>query len=283
MSIPQRVRISLPCLLLTLSAAHGQNLVSFTVSVNESSQPGNTYSGFHEGDAGTNSVYAIGFQAQITAVDGTPHSMDPLVAFCTELAEPISASSYTFEVAPMPYAAAGRAGEAGTASSGIPAGGLGNLRAARAQWLFDNYAPSETLTDWSYSWSNPLTQAFQLALWEVTHDADLSLASTSGDIYVGSQSSATRNNAIALAQNWLDQLSSAGVTETYTAQNYHLWVLVSDSGNPENGRGYQDILIASRIGSTNDDVLRDNLTLVPEPGVALLTGLAALTFPRRRR
>ncbi|WP_353567078.1 hypothetical protein [Haloferula sargassicola] len=249
----------------------------------DSGQPGNTYTGFHEGGAGVNSVYAIGFQAQITDVDGTAYAMDPLVTFCTELAEPISVSSYTFHLAPMQLAAAGRAGEAGTASSGIPAGGIGNLRAARAQWLFDHFAPSEILSDWTYISSQPLTQAFQLALWEVTHDSDLSLSSTSGDIYVGTQSNTTRNNAIKLAQSWLNQLSTANIDETYEAQNYHLWVLINESGNPDNGYGYQDILIASRIGSTNDGVIVEHIDLVPEPEVALLGGIGLLLVLRRRR
>lgn len=276
---PFLAAIASSCLMVPESS--GQSAVTFTVSTS-STQSGSSFTGFNSAGAGSGTVYALGFQAQIIAVDGISYDLDPLVTFCTELAEPISATTYTFQMAPMAYAAAGRAGEEGTASSAIPAGGIGALRAARAQWLFDNHAVSEKLSDWTFSSTAPLSLAFQLALWEVTHDSDLSLTSNSGEIFIGTQSDTTRSNAIAIAQGWLDDLSVAGIDQSYTAQEYHLWVLTSNSGNPANGAGFQDILIASKIGSPTDTVILEEVQLVPEPHTALM-GCAGLSLLLRRK
>ncbi len=170
----------------------------------------------------------------------------------------------------------GRAGEAGTASSNIPSGGLGALRAARVRALFDSYYVSSTLSDWSHSSAEPKGQAFQIALWEASHDDDLSLSLTTGSIYAGAQSGTTQINGMALAQTYLNSIS--GVTASYTSTVYDVWSL-ENIGIPE---GNQDVIFATLIGSPESSTFKT--FVVPEPSAGLLAMLSGgLVLLRRRR
>lgn len=267
---------------LTLSAVvHGQSSLSFTLSDSYGTNPGSTYTGLHMADAGSHNTYVVGFQAQITAIDGDSYSVSPVVAFCTEFQEGVGLGSYTYTAAPLEFASAGRAGESGTASSAIPTGGIGLLRAAQVRWLYDNHADAETLSSWSFSQSDPASQAFQLALWEITHDSDLNLKSSSGEVYLAYQDSTTRNNARNLAQSWLNELSAAGIDENYTSQTMNVWAMVNTTGDGS-GAGYQDLLFATRIGSANDTLLVSNVT-IPEPSTLLVSLLGFTVLLQRRR
>lgn len=278
---PHRFGIFVSLFFAIAPLAHGQSAVSFTLS-DSPSNPGSTYTGLHMADTGSHNTYVVGFQAQITAIDGNSYSVPPVVAFCTELQESVGLGSYTYTAAPLEFASAGRAGESGTASSAMPPGGIGMLAAAQVRWLYDNHADSETLSSWAFSQSDPASQAFQLALWEITHDSDLNIKSTSGEVYVGYQSSTTRNNARDLAQSWLNELSAAGIDENYTSQTMNVWAMVNTTGNGS-GSGYQDVLFATRIGSTTDTLLVNNMT-VPEPSTTLVSLLGfSVLFQRRRR
>lgn len=257
--------------------------VDFTLAVNTSVDPGSTYTNFNAAGAGSGDTYVIGFTVDVTAVDNVPVTLEPMASFCIELSESISATSYTFDSGLLFEASAGRAGELGTASSNIPTGGIGQLRAARLRYLFDNYYQSSSLSAWTQNSTTPNIHAFQLALWELSHDVDLSLTNTSGSIFfTGSQGSTLRNNAIALAGSWLADIDQAGITESYVSTNYDIWSLLSSSGNPEGGRGFQDIVLAVQKNTPTHDLLVPLLP-IPEPSSAVLALVGSVMLMRRRR
>lgn len=261
--------------------------VAFTVSADLTADPGQSYSGFHAAGAGLGSEFAIGFMVDITSVNGSPITLDPITSFCIELAEPIGLSSYVFDGSQLYQASAGLAGAPGTASSNIPVGGIGALRAARVRYLFDNFYQSMDITQWRSNGGGPVDpdsrklQAFQLALWETSHDSDLSLTDTAGAIYItGTQGTTLGNAAVALAQNWLDAMDSAGITESYVSTTYDVWALTSSTG--VGGGGNQDVMLPLLKGSPAHSTLVP-LMPVPEPSSAALCLLGTLAAMRRRR
>jgi len=243
---------------------------------------GAIYRDFTAGDTPPQGRGVVGFTVDITAVDNVPTDLPAIAAFCIELAEDIGVGSYTsFDSEYLYKASAGRAGEVGTTSSNIPTGGIGQLRAAQVRYLFDQYYTSSDLGLWTQTDANPTTHAFQLSLWEITHDSDLSLSS-GGSLYIGAQTDGnpatinTRNNAIALAQSWLTAIDAAGITESYQSTTYDVYTLTSTTGNGLNG--YQDIVLAS-------EKLTPIVPLqpIPEPSSALLVVIGSLFALRRRR
>lgn len=259
--------------------------VTFTLSLDTATDPGATYTGHHAAGAGLQSTFVVGFNVTPSNIGGTPVSSGPIAAFCIELASSISAQTYTFDASPLNEAASAKAGQATTASSAIPAGGIGPLRAARVAWLFDNYYQSSDLSSWTQTTAEPRIHAFQLALWEISHDTDLSMTSTSGDVYIGSQGDTLRDNAIALAQIWLNAAAGANITPAYESQNFDLWALTSVTGNTD-GQGFQDVIFALEKGSEPHDELTPLLPppQIPEPSTPLfiLSALGAFLLRRRR-
>lgn len=262
-------------LALSLSCLQAQD-ADFTLTLDQSTNPLANYSNYHKAGAGTGNQVTGGFQIDVTSISNTPITFsNSFAAFCIEIQEPIGLSSYTHTIVPVEEVSGGRAGEAGTASSNIPVGGIGALRAARVRALFDSFYVSPTLSDWSHTVQEPKSQAFQLALWEVSHDDDLSLSQTSGSIYIGAQSRNTQRNGVALAQTYLDSISK--VTASYTSTVYDVWSL-ENIGVPE---GNQDVIFATAIGSGDSDTI---YSLIPEPSTSLLAilGGAFALLPRRR-
>lgn len=274
----------IPACLASVGSVAGQTLnpeVNFTLGLNTGIDGGSTYTNLNHAGAGPASSFVIGFTVDINAVNGTPITLDPIASFCVELQESIGTSTYNFSGSALYTASAGRAGEAGTASSNIPVGGIGQLRAARIRFLFDNFYQSSNLGSWTQSTVSPNIHAFQLALWEASHDSDLSLTDNTGSIYLtGTQGDALRDNAVALAQNWLDTINTAGVTESYSSTTYDVWALTSTSGNGTGG--FQDVMLPLRKGSPAHSTLVPYLP-VPEPSAATLALLGTLAILRRRR
>jgi hypothetical protein len=260
------------------SIASAESPVNFTLSLNTKKDPGAVYDNFKEAGRGMNKPYVIGFQVAIHSVNGTNVNLAPIAAFCSELQEDISVASYTFTSRQLWHLSAGQAGVPGTASSAIPSGGIGLQRAAYVSYLFDRYYISEALSEWTYTQTTPFTHAFQMALWEMTHDSDLNLMNTSGAIYFGPQTSgsataiAQRNNAINLAQTMLLNVYNANVSSSYVSTNFNICALASTSGN--GNVGFQDIILATKKGSITTETLSPLITL-PEPNVqSLLTMIA---------
>jgi hypothetical protein len=253
------------------------SLVNFTASIDTDKDPGAYYNNLHQADRGFVNTFTVGFQVMINSVDGTDVDLGPIATFCSELQEPIDTESYTFTSQQLQYLAAGQADDAGTASSSIPEGGIGLQRAAYISYLFDRFYTSEALSDWTYSQTQPTTQAFQLAIWELTHDSDFSLTDTTGAIYIGDQTadSATitlRQNAIILAQSMIDEVYLANISDSYVSTNFTIWALVDDTGL--GSTGYQDIILAVKKDSLSASTLESIIT-IPEPSTSALAGLAA--------
>jgi hypothetical protein len=280
-------------LLLALAAtlaAHGLSgstgsLIDFTIAINSGHDGGLSYTNYTAGQNPDTDRYVIGFELTISAIDGEPVSIGPLATFCSEIEEPISAGTqYSFNAAPLSSLAAGTAGQSGTGSVGIPAGGIGSFRAARLAYLFDQHYISSALTDWTMTDANPTLHAFQLAVWEITHDTDLNLSDTNGIHYLSTQTGGSnptrRQNAVTLAQSWLDDVAVNVFDSTYVSQNFDILSLVSSTGNPEADKdGFQDIVLAFDKSSPEATTFEE-LATVPEPAhYVLLLGLLAGTLP----
>jgi hypothetical protein len=267
-------------LLLHAPFALAYSTVNFTVSADFASDPGTTFNHFREGEKGTGDVYAVAFTTSISAIDGQAVSPGPIASFCTELQEDIGLSSYQFESHPLAEVSAGRAGQSGTASIGIPIGGIGALRAARVRYLFDQHYESNTISLWNNTESHPTTAAFQIALWEVTHDNDLSLSLATGSTCAGTQNTLRATAALDLASTWISNLANAGITESYTSSIYNVWTLVSLGGNA--GFGFQDVLFATSIADSRNPTFQ-TMSSVPEPSVSLLLLPGCALWGRRRK
>ncbi len=259
--------------------------VTFTLDLNTGIDAGMNYTDYVVGDTSAQSRFVIGFEITINDVDGTPLDIGPIAAFCSELQEPISQSTYTFKASPLRSLAAGHGGAAGTASAGIPNNGIGVHRAARLAYLFDQHYISESLTAWN---QNEL-HAFQLAVWEITHDSDLSLSNVNGWNYLPNQFGGSdpdfRNDAIDLAQSYLDQISAADVAPSYRSDKFEFWALTSVTGNTgSDGPGFQDVILATNKFSALTEELTE-LIIIPEPAMlgvmALVLGMTWCVNRRR--
>jgi len=269
---PLTTGILLPLSMVCLPPAHGATIVTFDLSLH-TTDPGATYSDFHKAGDGTGSAFTVGFQIGVTELDGEGVDFgSPIATFCSELEEGIGAGSHELSLVGLPALARGRAGEPGTASSGIPEGGIGVLRSARVNYLFEHHYSSRDLGEWTNTFESPEIHAFQLALWEVTHDSDLDLSRTDGQIYLGAQGDPRRQNALELAQLWLDEIAAANVGADYVSQSWDIWALES-VGSP----GKQDILIAVAAGSPESLLLS-----IPEPSLHLLLIGAFMALCRQR-
>lgn len=269
--------------------ASAETLVDFTLSLDTSVDPGADYDQFHEADRGFQSTYAIGFEIQIHSINGTNVNVAPVAAFCSELQESISATSYTFEARDMFELAVGQAGDPKTASSNIPEGGIGRQRAAYVNYLFDQFYLSGALDQWTYTQEMPMTHAFQLALWELTHDDDFSIVDTDGEIFIGDQTSgsdteqAQRDNAIDYAQIMLNQVQDADVSESYSSQKFAIWALIDVGEDGTAGR--QDVVLASAKDSATYEAISPLMPTgaVPEPATHALILIAGGAFFFGRR
>ena len=267
-------------LMLAASAAPAAT-VTFTLSLDTAKDPGANYTNFHAAGAGTATEFVIGFNVDVLALNGAPLDLAPVAAFCTELAEPISDKTYTFDAVHLLHeASAGRAGQVSTPSAFIPIGGIGKLRAARVEYLFKKYYHSVQLSAWTQTTTLPSLHAFQLAVWELTHDTDMNLNSTSGAIYVAAQSNTLRNNAISLAQTWLNAVAGANVTEAYESTRFDIWALTNTNG--AGATGFQDILLGLEKETPQHTQLAPFLP-APEPGSVALLGTSAILMVLRRR
>ncbi|MCB1234678.1 MAG: thioester domain-containing protein [Verrucomicrobiae bacterium] len=178
------------------------------------------------------SMAAIGID--ITSFGGVPVS-DSHIAFCMELEQGIGAGSYTFDFEDDPA----------NFRNGLTA-----VQVGRLSYLFDNYYQGPVLADWGTTNGVRNEYIFQLAVWEITHDTDMSLFNSSGDLYFTGFSS-----PVVEAQIVLNALNASGTNfSAYEATAWDIQGLQHDTS--------QDLVYAEAI---------------PEPSSALLI-LAAGTF-----
>ncbi len=249
-----------PCLFLLLLTFNGEltaqscnsssSLPPVQAVSNLSISQGTLYfvNNFHQAGAGTQFGFPLnGFEISNAAAGWTNQ-----VGFCIELAEPLTSSSYSsgFSSINLENISRGLAGVAGTASSAIPVGGIGAERAGRVRYLFDNHYQGAASADWT----NEEYGAFQLALWELSHDTDFSLIDNTGEIYLGSNGTTFDNDVRGLAQTWLDAMSALGFTSTdWGNYNTTTWTVTALEHNPNPGMsGFddQDMVVGEACSAT---------------------------------
>lgn len=263
-------------MIAVMSACQAAPFVNFTLSLSNY-DTGNSFTNLHAGAAGNVTELVVGFQLNITSVNGGAGFASPLAAFCTEQAESVSTNTaYRYDLVSLEKVASGQAGNANTASYLIPVGGIGLLRAARIRYLFDTYYQSSSMSAWTGGAAS--FEAFQLAVWEITHDTNLDIktVSTNG-VYVASQGNTVRDGIINLAQSLLYNVATANVTENYHSTKVDVWGLAN--------LGKQDVLLGIPITMTAEDTEIRNLVPLhaPEPTALALLGFGNVWLLRRRR
>jgi hypothetical protein len=192
--------------------------------------------GFHRAGAG---LWPGSFSVVEFRVSNTTVGWNNRVTFCIELEEPIGSPFFPsgFNSIPLENITRGRAGESGTATSAVPVGGIGAERAGKTRYLFDNYYQGTA----SSAWTDEQYVAFQLALWELTHDTDFSLTDNTGEIYISGFNLPEAQNSIDLAQSWLDAMNGLGFSTTdWENYNTTTWTVAALEHNVDPAPGTQD-------------------------------------------
>jgi len=120
------------------------------------------------------------------SIDGTVlPPQQQFVTFCVEIAQPISTgTTYTYSVVDPTQVS----------------GGYSDAIVRNARILYDLYYRGNAES----SWTTPTAGAFQLALWELTHD-------TGGSLYTGTfRNNGATNTSIALGESYLQGVLSQG-------------------------------------------------------------------------
>jgi len=206
-------------------------------------------------------VPAIGIH--VTASDEPTVGLGDYVAFCAELEQPIENNTgYTFDLVEVGVLSQGSSGNG--ASNNISPSGFGADAAGRLRYLFDQHFVSNTMTDWGYAEKAPvLVSAFQMAVWELTHDTDYDLKNgTPGTNFflVSPVSNAQKQATIDLAQTWVTDVQASGIDASYVSQKWKVHGLENSVA--------QDLVFAQ---------------MVPEPSSAVLLALGGLSLTLRRR
>lgn len=187
------------------------------------------------------------------------------IGFCGEIQQPIWTAPFTHTNRPLGTLNNFSAGIG--ASSGIADGGIGTEKAKLINILFDRHYAGRLVTDWN----KKTMVAFQLALWEFTHESI-----GAWTLFDDKSSLATfRNNGY--DTNRVDgewKLVSDGMM---LGEQYIQDVL---EHNPDN---YTPTLqIIGLVNEYDQDVLIPR-SAIPEPRWLLAPGLAAVLFLFRRR
>lgn len=202
------------------------------------------------------------------------YTLNQNITFCIEMGESVSSNeSYTFTTIPLAQAAGGSApggpGLDAAWGTNIPSGGIGTARAARVSWLFDNYYQGTSPTAWTYGTDSTTKNAFafQLALWELSHDDDFTLGLPTDGLGLSgtvSASSDKNNWTFNAAVTMINAANAANIPSTYTSTEWEI-VTLANVGEP----GTQDLVTA--------------VAAIPEPTSLALLGLGGLALLRRRR
>lgn len=244
--------------------ASGASLSAQTVSMALTSVTPQTNVQGHVGTANY-SVTAGLLNFRVDSVSPTPLLPFPmnLSLFCTELAQTINLNETDASKRIFTIASADQASKNGPGSgfgANIPSTGIGSIRARNLEILYaqvfnQNYNPAAL--------SNEEKVAFQLAVWELSHDSDFSLTATgapSGYFNVSNQTMIRTQ-----AQIWVTAV--ANLTGNTDAARMSLSVIHSGT--------VQDFLIPDAV-----------ITPIPEPATtaAILAGVTlGLVALRRRR
>ena len=138
-------------------------------------------------------------------------------AFCSDLSRDLYIGniykSYTVE--PLEYLAKENAGKAGTQGVQIPDGGIGPVRAGMVRYLVDKHFVSTNSTDADWN-TNNAAFAFQIAMWEITHDQynsgsinfSVKDASTNGLYYDYNSNNSINKAILDSAEAWVKDIQS---------------------------------------------------------------------------
>ena len=249
------------------------------------------------------------FQADFSALGGLSNA----ATFCLEFHEFISFETQTFLLLDVEQGARGTAPgnigapPTGNEGAGLPAGGgaFGGIgsRATLLQYLYGRYYGSASASD-AY-WTQDRGAAFQLAVWELTHDTNFDVRATGTgtnptrtgtfQLWTSGTETVEQVNALAhviLAQQWITQVqndfnASTDLASLPFTQFTNLATLVHDAYVPsglapalvDRGthiEGRQDLIVPLTFGNA-----------VPEPAAAAalagLFTLAACALRRPRR
>ena len=183
-------------------------------------------------------------------------------AFCSDITKTLYINNnYTdYRVVPLEYLAKENAGVSGTPAQQIPDGGIGPVRAGMLRYLVDQHFVSNNSTDAGWS-TNNTGIAFQIAVWEITHDqynvANINFTvknATSDGFYFDYASNNSTGKAILdSAEKWLNDIQNK--TWDWTAYTSTVWHPVGI-----NSPSSQDLIIAEPIA------------LCPVPGGGVSSG-----------
>jgi len=217
-----------------------------------------------------NNLFAGGVQNDSSAVripiNVPDKSLTNYTAFCTELGEAVALETYLedYRVSPVEFASRGSGGQS-QPSILIPPTGTGRVKAGMVRWLFDNHFQGT-----STNFTNLQAAAFQLALWDITHDhftsnnAQSIFNQTTNGLFL------TRNQTLANAtQNILNGINALNWSdsqwESYVSTNWHP-ILLESLDQVEGGR--QDLMTAIPLTSTPE--FGDDLGDLPAPYPTLI-------------
>ena len=152
-------------------------------------------------------------------------------AFCSDLSRDLYINTnYTnYTVEPLEYLAKEDQGVAGTPGMQIPDGGIGPVRAGMVRYLVDQHYVSTNSTDSGWLTNNHAT-AFQLALWEITHDQynvsninfSVKNATANGFYFDYNANSATNQAILDTAELWVKDVQNKNIDWTaYVSTVWH--------------------------------------------------------------
>ncbi|MEM6699549.1 MAG: SdrD B-like domain-containing protein, partial [Bacteroidota bacterium] len=198
--------------------------------------------------------------AGMFSIDFAGLGLTNYAGFCIENGESISRdSTYTdlFVVTNLENAARGRAGEADHQSIAVPTyptAGIGEVKAGRIRYLFDQYyLGTDAVND---GWTDITGAAFQLALWELVIDEDLLIISEDAapnnffDVSIASNTGGDVT-VINLADSYLDAILALNYTDQqwrdYQSTTWNPVVLESNSDPSVGAADVQDVVIATPV------------------------------------
>lgn len=174
-----------------------------------------------------------------------------VVAYCMEISQSISiGQSYDYDAVSLTTA------------------GLSDTQARLVGILYDLYYAGDTTQDWN----SVNTGAFQLALWELTHDDDGSLRSESGNFYIDPGSNT--KHVADVADSYLAGVYSQAADSSYSPYSELVSLTNSD---------YQDLIVLASLvpGYEGGQSVAIPFGVNPLPGLALV-GLFGWRRLRRR-
>jgi hypothetical protein len=174
-----------------------------------------------------------------------------VVAYCMEIAQDVSiGQSYNYDAVSLTTA------------------GLSGTQARLVGILYDLYYAGDTTQDWN----SVNTGAFQIALWELTHDDDGSLWSESGNFYIDPYSSS--KHVADVADDYLASVYAQAADSSYSPYSQLVSLVNAD---------YQDLIVLASLvpGYGGGESVAIPFGVNPLPGLALV-GLVGWRRLRRR-